>query len=116
MALLIYNVLSVTQAALRASQTKTRKIERNISLYALTDEIAGVWRGMEIAISEQVWTETYAGLTAKQLASRLRRLARKVNLKRFTTHKWTPKRKQPKRLSGHRGNHVSTQQILDKRQ
>ena len=45
MALLIYNVLSVTQAALRASQTKTRKIERNISLYALTDEIAGVWRG-----------------------------------------------------------------------
>jgi hypothetical protein len=114
-ALVIYNVLSVTQAALRASQTPTRKIERNISMYALTDEIAGVWRGMEIAVPDDAWTETYARLTTKQLASRLLALARKTNLKRFTTHKWTTKRKQPTRKSGNRGNHVSTQQILEKR-
>lgn len=114
-ALLIYNVLSVTQAALRASQTETRKIERNISMYALTDEIAGVWRGMEIAVPHDAWTETYARLTPKQLASRLLALARKTNLKRFTTHTWTPKQKQPKRKSGNHGNHVSTQRILETR-
>lgn len=104
----MYNVLSVIQASLRASQ----KIERNLSMYALTDEIAGVWRGMEIAIPASHWTEAYAGLSAKLLVSEQRALARQSDLKRFTTYKWTPKREQPKRISGNRGNHVSTKRIL----
>lgn len=114
-ALVMYNVLSVVQAALRGSQTERRKIARNLSMYALADEIAGVWRGMEIAVPSRAWTEGYAGLTTKQLAAKLRVLARKTDLARFTTYKWTPKRKQPKRISGNRGNHVSTQKILEKR-
>ena len=114
-AVVMYNVLSVIQASLRASQTATRKIERNLSMYALTDEIAGVWRGMEIAIPASHWTEAYGDLSAKQLASKLRTLARQADLKRFTTYKWTPKREQPKRISGNRGNHVSTKRILEKR-
>jgi hypothetical protein len=114
-ALMIYNVMSVVQAALRGSQTKTRRIERNISLYAIGDEISGVWRGMSIAIPQDVWTETFASLTPKQLAGKLKSLARQVDLKRFTTYPWSPKTKQPKRISGNRGNHVSTQRILDKR-
>ncbi len=114
-ALVIYNVLSVTQAVIRGSQTKQRKIERNLSMYALADEVAGVWRGMEIAIPAHVWSEVYAALSTKQLAAKLRILARRTDLTRFTTHKWTPKRKQTKRISGNRGNHVSTQQILEKR-
>lgn len=114
-AILIYNVFSVVQAALRGSQTKTRVIQRNISLYALADEIAGVWRGLEIAIPEEVWTETFARLTMRQMVSRLQQLARQVDLKRFTTYKWSPKTKQPKRISGNRGNHVATQRILEKR-
>jgi len=114
-AILIYNVLSVVQAALRGSQTKKRTIERNLSLYALADEIAGVWRGMEIAVPEHIWTDTFASLTSRELASKLRQLARQVDLKRFTTYKWSPKTKQPKRISGNRGNHVATQRILEKR-
>lgn len=114
-ALLLYNVLSVVQAALRDSQTETRTIERNVSMYAIADEISGVWRGMEIAVPSEVWTEVYAGLTAKQLVSKLRSLARKANLALYTTHKWSPKRPQPKRISGNRGNHVATQRILNKR-
>lgn len=114
-ALLMYNVLSVVQAALRDSQTETRTIERNVSMYAIADEISGVWRGMEIAVPSEVWTEVYAGLTPKQLVSKLRWLARKADLALYTTHKWSPKRPQPKRLSGNRGNHVATQKILDKR-
>jgi len=114
-ALLLYNVLSVVQAALRDSQTATRKIERNLSMYAIADEISGVWRGMEIAVPCDIWTEVYAELTTKQLVAKLRSLARKTNLALYTTHKWSPKRPQPKRISGNRGNHVSTQRILDKR-
>ena len=45
----------------------------------------------------------------------LRRLARHANLALSTTHKWSPKRPQPNRLSGHRGNHVSPQSILQQR-
>jgi len=104
----MYNVLSVIQASLRASQ----KIERNLSMYALTDEIAGVWRGMEIAIPASHWTEAYAELSAKLLVSEQRALVRQADLKRFTTYKWTPKREQPKRIRGNRGNHVSTKRIL----
>lgn len=114
-ALLLYNVLSVVQAALRDSQTETRTIERNVSMYAIADEISGVWRGMEIAVPSEVWMKVYAGLTAKQLVSKLRSLARKADLALYTTHKWSPKSPQPKRISGNRGNHVSTQRILDKR-
>ena len=114
-ALVIYNVLSVVQAALRDSQTDTRKIERNVSMYAIADEISSVWRGMEIAVPNEVWTELYASLTPKQLVRQLRALARKAELSRYTTNKWSPKRPQPKRISGNRGNHVATQRILDKR-
>lgn len=114
-ALLLYNVLSVVQAALRDSQTETRTIERNVSMYAIADEISGVWRGMEIAVPSEVWTEVYAGLTPKHLVSKRRSLARKADLALYTTHKWSPKSPQPKRISGNRGNHVSTQRILDKR-
>lgn len=114
-ALLMYNVLSVVQATLRDSQTETRTIERNVSMYAIADEISGVWRGMEIAVANEVWTEVYAGLTPKQLVGKLRSLARKADLALYTTHKWSPKSPQPKRISGNRGNHVSTQRILDKR-
>lgn len=114
-ALLMYNVLSVVQAALRDSQTATRVIERNVSMYAMADEISGVWRGMEIAIPPKTWTDIYAKLTPRQLVSKLRQLARKADLARYTTYKWSPKRPQPKRLSGNRGNHVSTQRILNQR-
>ncbi len=112
-ALLLYNVLSVVQAALRDSQTEKRTIERKVSMYAIADEISGVWRGMEIAIPPELWAELYAGLTPRQLVGKLRSLARNADLARYTTYKWSPKRPQPKRLSGNRGNHVSTQRILN---
>lgn len=114
-ALLLYNVLSVVQAALRDSQTEKRTIERKVSMYAIADEISGVWRGMEIAIPPELWAELYAGLTPRQLVGKLRSLARNADLAHYTTYKWSPKRPQPKRLSGNRGNHVSTQRILNQR-
>jgi IS4 transposase len=114
-ALLIYNVLSLIQTALRGSQTTRRVIRRHLSMYALAEEIAGVWRGMLIAIPVTAWKEAYGDLTPRELARELQSLARQTDLDRFTTHKWTPKQPQPKRQSGNRGNHVSTYKILEKR-
>jgi IS4 transposase len=126
LALVLFNVLSVVKAALRmggkppakkssAKTSSAKKSQRNLSTYYLADEVSGVWRGLEIAIPEAHWEATFARLTPKQLAAKLLWLARKVDLRQFYTNPWTPKRPQPKRISGHRGNHVSTYQILQQR-
>lgn len=114
-ALVLFNTLSTIKAALRRAAGGEEKLERNLSTYYLADEISGVWRGMEIAIPSSHWTEAFAGLSAPQLARKLLWLAKKVELRQFYTNPWTPKRPQPKRTSGNRGNHVSTHRLLQQR-
>ncbi len=121
----MFNLLSVVRTALRTHAKKMRtgeakssaapRKERRLSMYYLADEVAGVWRGMEIVIPPARWEETFATLTPKQLARTLQWLSSQTDVRRFYTHPWTPKRPQPKRISGHRGNHVATYQILQKR-
>jgi IS4 transposase len=124
--LVLFNVLSAVKAALLARTKVTQQTQRakppgvkpkrsKLSLYYLADEISGVWRGMEIAVPQAHWEGTFGPLTPKQLATKLRWLAAKVNVRQFTTNPWTPKRPQPKRISGNRGNHVSTYEILQQR-
>jgi IS4 transposase len=115
LALVLFNVLSVVKAALRVAAKGDAEKKLNLSTYYLADEISGVWRGMKIAIADEHWEATFAALTPKQLAAKLRWLAAKVDLRRFYTNPWTPKRPQPKRKSGQRGNHVSTFRILQER-
>jgi hypothetical protein len=125
LALTMFNLLSVVRTALRrhakkiqptrAKSQDSRRKEPRLSMYYLADEVSGVWRGMEIAVPQARWEEAFVGLTPKQLAAKLKWLASRVDVRRFTTNPWTPKRPQPKRLSGHRGNHVSTHEILQRR-
>lgn len=112
-ALVLFNILSVVKRAIEAADVAS-KIPGPISIYYLADEIAGVWRGMEIAVPANEWL-AFAELTPRQLANQLKSLARNVRPHRFTTNRWTPKRPQPKRISGNRGNHVSTHRMLQKR-
>jgi len=113
--LVLFNVMSLVKAALRVAAKGDADKKRNLSSYYLADEISGVHRGMKIAIPDHHWEAAFSGLTPKQLAGKLRWLASKVDLPRFYTNKWTPKRPQPKRKSGNRGNHVSTFRILQER-
>ena len=115
LALTLFNAMSVVKAAMRAGAKNNPDPKRKLSSYYIADEVAGTWRGMEIAIAKPHWEEAFAKLTPKQLAAKLQWLARNVDLKRFYTNSWTPKRPQPKRISGQRGNHVSTHNILLKR-
>jgi IS4 transposase len=73
MASVIYNVLSVVKAALRAGSSEV--IETNLSMYALADEISGVWRGMLIAVPADAWSD-FEAKTTKQLACTLKALAK----------------------------------------
>lgn len=115
LAMVLHNIVSLVKSALSESGQGTAEQRERISTYYLADEIAGVSRGMAIAIPAEHWTETFGSLTPKQLAARLDWLARRVDLRPFQTHKWTPKKPQPKKISGRRGQHVSTFEILTQR-
>ena len=112
--LMLYNILSTIRAALQVAH-KLDGQTRKVSMYYVGDEIAGVYRGMMIAVPEDHWTAHFADATPSQLARQLLQLARKVQIEHYLTNPYGPKRPPPKRKSGQRGNHVSTQRILDKR-
>jgi hypothetical protein len=114
-ALMLFNILSVVRRALETAAGGPDKLPTKVSNYYLTDEVAGVWRGMAIAVPHQEWTELFAQLTPGQLAKQLIILARGVKIDRFLTNRWRPKRPQPKRISGNRGNHLSTHQLLQRK-
>jgi hypothetical protein len=112
--LILYNLLSVIRRALAEVHAAACQ-DRKVSIYALADEVSGVYRGMAIAVADSHWQRAFAGQTAQQLADRLRRLARHVPIRRYLTHRYGSKRPPPERQSGGRGNHVSTHRILQNR-
>lgn len=109
-----YNLLSVIRRAL-AEAHPAQVQDRKVSIYALADEVSGVYRGMAIAIAPAHWQRVFGGRTPRDMAARLRRLARHVPVKRFLTYPYGPKKPPPKRQSGGRGKHVATHRILQQR-
>jgi Transposase DDE domain len=124
LAVVMYNAMSVVQAALRAThpelttsstETGTAKKKAIFSFYYLADEISGVARGMAIAIPSPHWTKAFAKLTPKQLAKKLLWLARRVDLEEFLTNPYGPQQRRKRRKMTTRGGNVSTHRILQKR-
>jgi hypothetical protein len=121
LAVVMYNALSTVIGALRrahpkalAQSEKTKK-PLKFSFYYLADEIAGVWRGMEIAIAPRLWTKAFARQTPRQMARTLLWLARRLKPKRFLTNPYGPQKRRKRRPMTTRGGHVSTQRILQQR-
>jgi hypothetical protein len=112
-ALVSYNILAVTRAALRAAWGE-QKGDLEISTYYLADEIAGTYRGMMIALPPSAWAR-FQGLSDQQLADQLVALARNVRLRAFKKHPRGPKKPRPPRTSHPNVPHVSTKKILDAR-
>lgn len=117
---MLYNILSTIRAALQTAhklngkKTKQGKVKK-VSMYYIADEIAGVYRGMMIAIPNQHWNAQFANATPTQLGKVLLQLAKKVQLRQYLTNPYRPKVPPPEKISGNRGNHVATQQILNQR-
>lgn len=109
-ALVASNVLSVVKAALR-SVHGAEKVEAEVSGYYIADEIAGVYRGMLIAIAPVHWT-VFSELTEDAMAAVLQDLAGRVRLSAFKKHRRGPKKKPPRRCSKKNEPHVSTARLI----
>lgn len=111
-ALVTYNLLAVVKAALRVAHG-AEQVQDKVSLYYLADEVAGTWRGMEIAIPSRHWNGRFASLSPGELARELKHMAGHAQLRRYLKHPRGPKKPPPKR----RGTapHVSTARLIAQR-
>lgn len=110
-ALVTYNLLSVVRGVLRV--THGPETRDTLSFYYLADEVAGTWRGLEIAVPTLEWDRRFASLPPTTLAIELQKMARHVELRKYRKHPRGLKKKPPPR----RGTkpHVSTARLLKKR-
>jgi Transposase DDE domain len=112
-AVVAYNIQSVLKGALRAVHG-TERVAKEVSAYYLADEIAGVYRGMMIAIPPPHW-QPFRTLSVKQFAALLRALASRVDMQRLQKAHSGPKKPRPKKRYNKKHPHVSTYRILQAR-
>ena len=123
-AVVMYNAFSTVIAALRVTHPEVEAAAREqttpgkrkkFSFYYLTNEIAGVWQGMRIAIPDRHWAKAFQGLTPKQLARKLLWLGRQVSCERFLTNPYSEQKRRKQRKMTTRGGNVSTYKVLQQR-
>jgi IS4 transposase len=113
LALVAYNVLAVVLAALRGVHGQD-KIDQELSLYYVANEIATTHNGMMIAIPESEW-RIFSTMTTPELAQTLIELAHYVRLEAYRKSPTRPRksRSQPKKAP--KKGHVSTAKLLNGR-
>ena len=110
-AVVTYNVLSVTKWAVEAEQGETIQREQ-LSGYDLAAVVSADYGGMMIALPEEEWTARFAEFTPRQLAHQLRVCARRVKPHQFRKTSRGPKKPRPPRSRGNVYHHVSTARLL----
>lgn len=110
LALVASNVVSLVKLAMRAVHGR-EFVEEQLSPYYVTLEMSQVGSGMRIAIEEHHW-DVFRTMSVEQFASTLQELARRMDLRKYTKHKRGEKKPQPKKLSGKKLKHVSTDKLL----
>jgi Transposase DDE domain len=109
-ALVAYNVVALVKGALRAAHGAAY-VEDQLSMYYLTLEVAQVATGMEIALGAEPW-EIFRQMSTAEFATTLVAIAQRLDTKKYTKHKRSPKKPPPNKLSGKQQTHVSTARIL----
>jgi IS4 transposase len=138
LAVVMYNAVSTVMAALRvahpqvleaagevkpslsadrkrATRGRGAASRPKLSFYYLADEIAGVWRGMAIAVPAQDWTAAFAQQTPKQLAKLLLWFARQAHVDQFLTNPYRRQQRRKRRPMTTTGHHISTYRLLQSR-
>jgi IS4 transposase len=110
MALVTYNLLSVVRAAVRAVHGE--EAARCLSTYYMANEVARIHDGMSVILDGAFWENKHAQLTPTQMANELKRLAKNMRLAKYKKARWTPKKKQNKKMNKKKRNHVSTARVL----
>lgn len=112
MGVVAYNVMSVVQAALRSEHGKER-VQEEVSMYYLAEELSAVSEGMKIAVPWPTWLKI-AGLSVREFSVWLKKVAQSVDLEQYQKHPRGPKKKQQKPLYDKRKPHVATARELMK--
>ncbi len=110
LACVAYNAVSLVKAAIGAIQGPEFVTEK-LSMYYLTLDIARVTGGMQIAIPEKEW-RIFRRMSPQEFLATIMDLANRIRPEKFTKHKRSPKKKQPKKTTGKRHKHVSTARVL----
>lgn len=112
LAVVTYNLMSVVKTSLAKVHGAVLP-RQQMSGYYLAEEISAAYHGMMVALPPQVWQRKFGGLTPRQMATFLERLAVHVRPEQFRKTKRGPKKPRPKRTSGKRKHHVSTARLLN---
>jgi hypothetical protein len=108
-----FNIFAVVKAALRSVHGET-VVEEQVSTYSLTNEIAGTYQGMRIALPAQAWT-IFHEISTEEMANLLWEWAGFIRLSRYPKSKRGPKRTPPPREHDPKKPHVSTARLLASR-
>lgn len=95
LALVAYNVLAMVLAALRGVHGEER-VDDEVSLYYIANEITTTYHGMMIAIPEPEW-EVFSAMSPAELAAILLELAQGVRLQAIRKSPRRPKKPRPPR-------------------
>jgi IS4 transposase len=110
LALVAYNVLAVVLAALRGVHGQ-EKIDQEVSLYYVANEIATTSTGMMIAIPESEWG-VFSTMRTPELAETLMALAQHVHLDAFRKSPTRARKSRSTPTRFPKKGHVSTAKLL----
>ena len=110
LALIAYNVLAVVLASLRGVHGQ-QKVDQEVSLYYVANEIATTYKGMMIAIPESEW-EIFSTMPPLELSEMLLELARHVRLAAFRKSPTRPRKSRAKPKRSPKKGHVATAKLL----
>jgi hypothetical protein len=104
-----YNQFAAVQGALRAIHGE-KVLAKELSTFALAEEVRGVYRGMMIALPPTDWL-VFQTMRLAELARTLLGWARRVKLTNYRRHERGPKKPPPRRPNA-QFRHVSTAKLL----
>lgn len=110
LALVASNLLAVVLAALRSVHGQ-EKVDEEVSLYYIANDLSTTYTGMMIAIPEAEW-DVFARLSTPDMVATLLDLAQRVNLRAYRKSPRGPKKPRPKRDGRSKPGHVSTAKLL----
>ena len=110
LALVASNLLAVVLAALRGVPGE-EKVEAEVSLSSIANDISTTYHGMMIAIPEAEW-DVFARMSAPDLVATLRDLAQRVDLWAYRKSPRGPQRAGPTHDGSAKQGHVSTAKLL----
>ena len=110
LALVASNLLAVVLAALRGVHGQ-EKVEAEVSLSSIANDISTTYTGMMSAIPEAGW-DVLARMSAPDMVATLRDLAQRVALRAYRNSPRGPQRARPKHAGSAQQGHVSTAKLL----